>query len=98
MEVEKQQLPYFEPVIEVWRKQMEFRAQDGTRSRVWEPDILDLCPCGGSEKYGLCCRSSIAKLREAKSVSSEEQDAAGDHDPTVDEARVRASSPDTLFG
>ena len=91
VEVEKRLLPYFEPVIEVWRKQMEFRAQDGTRSRVWEPDILDLCPCGGPERYGLCCRFSIAKLREAKSVSSEEQRAAGDYDPTVDEARARAS-------
>ncbi len=91
MEVEKQALTSFEPVIDVWRKQTMFRAQDGTRSRVWEPDILDLCPCGGPERYGQCCRSQIAKLRETKSVESEEEHSGPDLDPTLEEAKIRSS-------
>lgn len=91
VEVEKQRLPYFKPVIDVWRRQMMFRAQDGTRSGVWEPDILDLCPCGGPDRYGQCCRSPIAKLREAESAESERGHTGPDPDPTVEEARARVS-------
>lgn len=91
VEVEEQRPPYFEPVIDVWRRQMMFRAQDGTRSRVWEPDILDLCPCGGPERYGQCCRSPIAKIREANNVESEKEDAGPAPDPNVEEAKARAS-------
>lgn len=44
------------PVIEIWQKQSKFRTQDGRQSRVWEPDVLDGCPCGGPKRYGECCR------------------------------------------
>jgi hypothetical protein len=93
VEVEEQRLPYFEPVIDVWRRQMMFRAQDGSHSKVWEPDILDLCPCGGPLRYGQCCRSSIAKLRETRSVEPESEGgrAGPDPDPMVEEARIRVA-------
>ena len=90
VEVEKQQLPYFEPVIDVWRRQGMFRLQDGTRSQVWEPDTLDLCPCGGEERYGQCCRSRIAKLREMNTDVKEEHTDAG-NDPTQHEGSARAA-------
>jgi hypothetical protein len=47
------------PVFRVWRKQKFFRAPDGRQSMVWEPGPLDLCPCGGSKRYGECCQSTL---------------------------------------
>ena len=60
-------LSYLRPIIEVWRKQGTFRAPDGTESQVWEPDVLDLCPCGSSQRYGECCRQPLSKLRAGRS-------------------------------
>ena len=50
---------HLRPVIEVWQRQSKFRTQDGSQSRVWEPDALDGCPCGGPQRYGECCRMRL---------------------------------------
>ena len=47
------------PIFKVWRKQKFFRAPDGRESMVWEPSPLDLCPCGGSKRFGECCRHTL---------------------------------------
>jgi hypothetical protein len=71
-ELDKQHLSYLEPVINVWRKQTRFRAQDGAFTNTWEPDLLDLCPCGGPDRYGVCCRTEITKMRE-KAIGTAQQ-------------------------
>jgi len=60
--LDNQHLNYLRPVIEVWIRQQTFRAQDGTQSRTWEPDALDLCPCGGPNRYAECCREKRISL------------------------------------
>jgi hypothetical protein len=44
IQLEKQQPFYFRPIIEVWLKQEQFRAQDGRQSRVGNPMRLIFAP------------------------------------------------------
>jgi hypothetical protein len=47
---------YLRPVFEVWRRQGFARLPDGRAvRRVWEPDALDICFCGGPKRFGECC-------------------------------------------
>ena len=85
IEVEMRQLSYLKPVTDVWRKQRVFRAQDGSLSAVWEPDILDPCPCGAPERYGQCCRREVEKLR-AKNIVGDSEETEGE----VEEQKARA--------
>src|ERR1035437_3319396 len=55
------------PVFQVWRKQKFFRAPDGRQSMVWEPGPLDFCPCGGSKRYGECCKSTLTGFESKRS-------------------------------
>jgi hypothetical protein len=51
---------YFAPVLEVWRKQGSLKTETGeTRPRLWEPDPLDICFCGGPKRFVECCQSLI---------------------------------------
>ena len=50
---------YLTPVFRVWQRQQFYKTQDGRDSMVWEPDLLALCPCGGSKRFGECCKSSL---------------------------------------
>ena len=58
-QLDRPALRHLLPVFEVWRKQKFFRAPDGRQSMVWEPSPLDLCPCGGSKRFGECCRPTL---------------------------------------
>jgi len=50
---------YLTPVFRVWQRQQFYKTQDGRDSMVWEPDLLAPCPCGGSKRFGECCKSSL---------------------------------------
>jgi uncharacterized protein YchJ len=51
---------YLQPIIEVWRKQGYIRLQDGHAiRRLWEPDPLDVCFCGGPLRFAECCKGSV---------------------------------------
>lgn len=52
---------YLEPVFAVWRKQGATRLPDGQRRRrLWEPDPLDTCFCGGPNRFLECCRRLVS--------------------------------------
>ena len=53
---------YLEPVFAVWRTQGFVRAAEGKRRlrRLWEPDPLDPCPCGGPKRFAECCRGLVS--------------------------------------
>src|SRR5260370_10501050 len=51
---------YLEPVLAVWRRQGSVQLPSGkTLPRIWEPDALDICLCGGPRRFGECCRPHI---------------------------------------
>ena len=55
-QLEKNRTLYLQPVFEVWRRQGYAHAPDGTRiPRIWEPDPLDTCFCGGPKRFAECC-------------------------------------------
>lgn len=58
-QVDRPILNHMLPIFKVWHKQKFFRAPDGRESMVWEPSPLDLCPCGGSKRFGECCRPML---------------------------------------
>jgi hypothetical protein len=90
-QTEDKNLFYFRPIIEVWIRQRTFRGPDGTLSGVWEPDALDLCPCGGPERYGECCRPRIGKRREVKNAEVKTQPGTPARDINLEEKAARAS-------
>ena len=75
-EVDVKAAYYLQPVFEVWRKQVKFRTQGGRQSTVWEPDTLDLCPCGGTKRYGECCRLRITAGNVMESQNEHPRDEA----------------------
>jgi len=51
---------YLQPVLEVWRRQGIVQFSNGkAMRRVWEPDALDVCFCGGPKRFGECCRRHL---------------------------------------
>jgi hypothetical protein len=48
------------PIRLVWADQR--RSSEGSRVKVavWEPDALELCPCGGDQPFGVCCKPELA--------------------------------------
>lgn len=72
---------YLEPILDVWRRQGYVERPDGKRvPRLWEPDPLDICFCGGPRRFAECCkrhiplRSEFSELR----IEIEKATAAGD--------------------
>jgi hypothetical protein len=88
--VENGQPLHLRPIIDVWLRQRRFRAQDGRQSQVWEPDALDLCPCGGERRFGECCKSRLKERRGTTKARPEVEDAiaSGDHSLAEQIARV----------
>ena len=47
---------YLAPVFDVWLRQGTFHSAEGKRARrVWQPDPLDTCFCGGPKRFAECC-------------------------------------------
>ncbi len=48
---------YLKPVFDVWQTQGTTYSPDGKRiRRLWEPDPLDTCFCGGPRRFAECCK------------------------------------------
>lgn len=48
---------YLKPIFDVWRRQGASVLPDGKPiMRIWEPDPLDTCFCGGPKRFGECCK------------------------------------------
>ena len=61
---------YMEPIFAVWRKQRFVDLPEGERRpRLWEPDPLDRCFCGGPQRFADCCRALV----QSKLDDTEEQ-------------------------
>lgn len=57
LQLEKHLPFYLEPVFAVWRRQGIVRLPDGKEvRRLWEPDPLDTCFCGGPRRFADCCK------------------------------------------
>jgi hypothetical protein len=64
---------YLEPIFEVWRKQGSRQLPDGKRMRrLWEPDPLDICFCGGPRRFGDCCKRLLESQPEPNLASHED--------------------------
>jgi hypothetical protein len=81
--VESGEVFYLQPVAEVWRRQGFLKSADGhSLPRIWEPDPLDTCFCGGPKRFGECCgrflsdHSAKRDIEKALDASRE----AGDFD------------------
>ncbi len=53
-------LPHLQPVMSVWRRQGYTLLEDGkVMRRIWEPDPLDACFCGGPKRFADCCHRHL---------------------------------------
>jgi hypothetical protein len=59
--VEAEEHPYYlKPVIDVWRIHGIISSSDGKlKKRLWEPDPLDICFCGGPRRFAECCKHQL---------------------------------------
>jgi hypothetical protein len=63
---------YFQPILDVWRRQGTVRLPNGKAIlRVWEPDALDICFCGGPKRFAECCRQYIPLIPSPEGVEAE---------------------------
>jgi hypothetical protein len=85
-------LHYLLPVFEVWKRQWTRTLADGTRvRRVWEPDPLDSCFCGGPKRFIECCRPMTERVRASDSIHEDVQKALENGDLSTAEQLARAS-------
>jgi hypothetical protein len=85
-------LHYLVPVFEVWQRQWSRTRADGTRvRRVWEPDPLDTCFCGGIKRFIECCRPVMERVRASNSIHEDVQKALANGDSSTAEQLARAS-------
>lgn len=85
-------LHYLTPVFEVWRRQGTQTLSDGTIvRRVWEPDPLDTCFCGGPRRFIECCRPMMEDVRASDSIGHDVQTALENGDSSRAEQLARAS-------
>jgi hypothetical protein len=80
---------YLTPVFRVWQRQQFYKTQDGRDSMVWEPDLLAPCPCGGSKRFGECCKSSLPSADRGH-VQDRVLQAISAGDPDLAESIARA--------
>lgn len=63
---------YLAPVLEVWFRQGTIKNAVGTRiRRIWDPDPLDICYCGGPKCFGECCKRLLDSEAVRKSIQSD---------------------------
>jgi hypothetical protein len=68
-------LMHLEPIFKVWRKQGFKISEDGSVvRRLWEPDPLDVCFCGGPRRFIECCMQAVDRLTQQRGAD----DAPGD--------------------
>ncbi len=60
------------PIFKVWRLQGYVRNSEGrTLPRLWEPDALDVCYCGGPRRFAECCQRQVPFLPNAREIRLE---------------------------
>lgn len=85
-------LHYLMPVFEVWRRQRIKTLTEGeTRLRIWEPDLLDICFCGGPKRFIECCNIFMETVRTSDSIDQVVQTALQNGDSALAEHLTRAS-------
>ncbi|HLA09562.1 MAG TPA: hypothetical protein VJ023_03030 [Pyrinomonadaceae bacterium] len=85
-------LHYLAPVFEVWKRQWTRTLDDGSRvRRVWEPDPLDACFCGGTRRFIECCKPMMERVRASDSIHEDVQKALLNGDSSTAEQLARAS-------
>jgi hypothetical protein len=47
------------PIRRVWSEHNKPAQDSGVRTVVWQPDVLELCPCGGDKSFGACCKQLL---------------------------------------
>jgi hypothetical protein len=63
---------YLQPIFEVWHKQGIINLSGGNAMRrIWEPDALDICFCGGPKRFGECCRPNIPLAPDSSEFQDE---------------------------
>jgi hypothetical protein len=78
-EPDRMSLPHIRPVLDVWRRQGYTLLADGKATRrIWEPDPLDVCFCGGPRRFAECCRRHIPFNPSAATVEVKPATAAPD--------------------
>jgi hypothetical protein len=83
--------PYMTPVIDVWRRQGVIQSPDGeTITRLWEPDPLGTCFCGGEKRFAECCKPLLAQFNMA-ALGKNFDEAAKSSDFTLVEVYARAA-------
>ena len=91
-QMDAKSLHYLAPVFEVWRRQWTRTLDDGSRRRrVWEPDPLDSCFCGGTKRFIECCRPMMDRVRASDSIRDDVQTALERGDTSTAEQLARAS-------
>jgi hypothetical protein len=79
---------YLEPIFAVWRKQGYILFPDGHAvRRLWEPDPLDVCFCGGPRRFAECCKEAVGQTARYPGASDAATDAS---DFAAAEKRARA--------
>jgi hypothetical protein len=85
-------LHYLAPVFDVWRRQGTRKLKDGHMGhRVWEPDLLDTCFCGGPRRYIECCSQTIEDYRTSDLIQQDVQTAVENGDLSRAEQLARAA-------
>jgi hypothetical protein len=72
VQVERDYPYYLKPVFDVWRTQGVTYSPSCKRTRrLWEPDPLDTCFCGGPLRFGDCCKRLVDTLDRMKDIKEE---------------------------
>jgi hypothetical protein len=56
------------PIRRVWSEQRKPPQDSGTKILVWQPDILELCPCGGEKSFGVCCKHQLEDKKNEEEI------------------------------
>lgn len=63
---------YLAPVFEVWSRQGTVRDAEGKHvRRIWKPDPLDACYCGGPNRFGECCKPLLDSENTREDINSD---------------------------
>jgi hypothetical protein len=90
--IEAEEHPYYlKPVSDVWQIQGTTYSPDGKLTRrLWEPDHLDTCFCGGPRQFAECCKQQF-DMPDWKSTKKQEiHEAIAVRDPARFEELARA--------
>jgi hypothetical protein len=87
----EEHLYYLKPVIDVWQIQGTTYSPNGKRiRRLWEPDPLDTCFCGGPRRFAECCKQQLDMPDWKRNMKHEINEAIAGRDSARFEELTRA--------